>query len=132
MRQNGDTHLSRWIKRSGAGLTQKDPLTKTVNFRANRFFYGKKLTDGFEHLSYSRPDLNSEQLSENARTFYHEMNLRRTVREFDTRPVPVEVIENIIRAAGTAPSGAHNQPWTFCLIHDPEIKRKIRVAAEEE
>ena len=60
------------------------------------------------------------------------MNQRRTVREFDTRPVPVEVIENIIRAAGTAPSGARKQPWTFCLIHDPEIKRKIRVAAEEE
>jgi len=92
----------------------------------------KKLINGFEHLSYSRPDLSLEKLSENARTFYHEMNQRRTVREFDTRPVPVDVIENIIRAAGTAPSGAHKQPWTFCLIQDPEIKRKIRAAAEEE
>lgn len=60
------------------------------------------------------------------------MSSRRTVREFDTRQVPMEVIENILRTAGTAPSGAHKQPWTFCLISDPEIKTKIRHAAEAE
>jgi len=46
----------------------------------------KKLINGFEHLSYSRPDVSLEELSQNARTFYHEMNQRQTVREFDTRP----------------------------------------------
>lgn len=60
------------------------------------------------------------------------MNQRRTVREFDSRSIPLDVMENIIRTAGTAPSGAHKQPWTFCLISDPEMKKQIRIAAEEE
>lgn len=67
-----------------------------------------------------------------SREFYLEMDQRRTVREFDPRPIPVEVMENIILTASTAPSGSHNQPWTFCLVSDPGIKRKIREAAEEE
>lgn len=67
-----------------------------------------------------------------SREFYLEMDQRRTVREFDPRPIPVEVMENIILTASTAPSGAHNQPWTFCLVSDPGIKRKIREEAEEE
>ena len=60
------------------------------------------------------------------------MNQRRTVREFDSRNIPLDVMENIIQTAGTAPSGAHKQPWTFCLISDPEMKKQIRIAAEEE
>ncbi len=60
------------------------------------------------------------------------MNQRRTVREFDSRNISLNVMENIIRTAGTAPSGAHKQPWTFCLISDPEMKKQIRIAAEEE
>lgn len=92
----------------------------------------KKLINGFEHVSYSRPEISSEKLSENALNFYLSMDERRTVREFDTKHVPIEVMENIILTAGTAPSGAHKQPWTFCLIQDPNIKRKIREAAEEE
>lgn len=68
----------------------------------------------------------------NAFSFFEKMNKRRTVRSIDSRMVPEEIIENIIRTAATAPSGAHKQPWTFCLISDPEIKKQIRVAAEEE
>ena len=60
------------------------------------------------------------------------MNRRRSVRMFSDRPVPREVIENIILTAGTAPSGANKQPWRFVAIQDPAIKREIRVAAEEE
>lgn len=93
---------------------------------------GKKMIRGFEHVSYSRPDIGLEKLRENALNFYQAMDQRRTVREFDSKPIPVEVIEHIILTAGTAPSGAHKQPWTFCLIQDPGIKRKIRLAAEEE
>ena len=48
------------------------------------------------------------------------MNQRRTVREFDSRNIPLDVMENIIQTAGTAPSGAHKQPWTFCLISEGE------------
>jgi len=64
--------------------------------------------------------------------FYALMDHRRTVREFSTRPVPLQLIEQIIRIAGTAPSGANKQPWTFCIISDPMIKMKIREAAENE
>lgn len=64
--------------------------------------------------------------------FFHELNKRRSVREFSSDPVPRIVIENIIKAASTAPSGAHKQPWTFCVVSDTEIKKQIREAAEEE
>ena len=57
---------------------------------------------------------------------------RRTVRHFSSDPLPLEVVERCILAAGTAPSGAHKQPWHFCLITDPAIKKKIREAAEKE
>ncbi|GAB2476086.1 MAG: nitroreductase family protein [Cytophagales bacterium] len=92
----------------------------------------KKEINGHPHIRYQRPEISEADLKTKAESFFVEMNQRRTVREFDSRPVPLEVMENIIRTAGTAPSGAHKEPWTFCLISDPDIKRKIREAAEEE
>lgn len=67
-----------------------------------------------------------------SQTYFQFMNTRRSVREFSDKPVPNEVLENIIRTASTAPSGAHKQPWSFCLITNPEIKKRIREAAEKE
>jgi len=67
-----------------------------------------------------------------ASDFFIEMKRRRTVRDFSDRPVPHDVIENCIRTAGTAPSGANQQPWHFVVVSDPEIKYQIRLAAEEE
>jgi nitroreductase len=67
-----------------------------------------------------------------ARQFFEEMNGRRSVRDFSADPVPRECIELAIRAAGTAPSGAHRQPWRFVAVDDAETKRRIRVAAEHE
>ena len=64
--------------------------------------------------------------------FYRTMRQRRTVRDFSDRPVPREVIDNALRTAGTAPSGANMQPWHFVVVSDPGIKREIRVAAEAE
>lgn len=92
----------------------------------------KKKINGFDHIQYNRPQISAEDLVNNSQEFFQFMDQRRTVREFANQPVPLEVIENIIKTASTAPSGAHKQPWTFCLISDPEIKRKIRLAAEEE
>ena len=63
---------------------------------------------------------------------YQWMNQRRSLRQFDDRPVPREVIAHLILTASTAPSGANKQPWTFCAISDPALKRQIREAAEEE
>ena len=67
-----------------------------------------------------------------SKSFYQLMNIRRTVRDFSDKPVPKEIMENIISTASTAPSGAHKQPWNFCLVGDPEIKKQIRKAAEKE
>ncbi|MEN9640076.1 MAG: hypothetical protein RLZZ262_1945 [Bacteroidota bacterium] len=67
-----------------------------------------------------------------ANDWYTYMNRRRSVREFSDRDVPDELINSIILTAGTAPSGAHKQPWTFCVVRDPSLKRKIREAAEHE
>jgi nitroreductase len=67
-----------------------------------------------------------------AADFYAEIQRRRTVREFSDRPVPQTIIESCLLAAGTAPNGANLQPWHFVVIRSSEIKRKIRLAAEEE
>lgn len=67
-----------------------------------------------------------------SREFCQFMNRRRTVRDFSGKPVPLEVVEHIVMAASSAPSGAHKQPWTFCIVSDPAIKRRIREAAEKE
>lgn len=67
-----------------------------------------------------------------AHDFLETMRRRRTVRDFSDRPVPREVIEDCLLAAGTAPNGANRQPWRFVVVGDPEIKSKIRDAAEVE
>ena len=72
------------------------------------------------------------EMEQSARDFYARMRRRRTVREFSNRPVPVGIIENALRTAGTAPSGANMQPWHFVVVGNAELKRKIRVAAEIE
>lgn len=73
-----------------------------------------------------------ETMTQRAASFYEDVRRRRTVRDFSDRPVPREVIEDCIRAAGTAPNGANLQPWHFVAVSDPAIKRKIREGAEEE
>src|SRR3954469_2793955 len=60
------------------------------------------------------------------------MEARRSVRRFSPEPVPHELVENAVRVAGTAPSGANQQPWTFVVVSDPELKRRLRDAAEQE
>jgi len=67
-----------------------------------------------------------------ARAFYEELDKRRSVRMFSADPVPREAIDYAIRAASTAPSGAHQQPWTWVLVGDSDLKAKIRAAAEKE
>jgi nitroreductase len=73
-----------------------------------------------------------EEMKRRAAEFHSGVQRRRTVREFSDRPVPREVIEDCLRAAGTAPSGANMQAWHFVVVSDVAIKQKIRVAAEQE
>ena len=67
-----------------------------------------------------------------SKTFLNSLLRRRTIRDFSDKPIEREVIENCIKTAGTAPSGANMQPWHFVLISNPKIKKQIRVAAEKE
>ncbi len=76
--------------------------------------------------------LEPEGQRERLRAYHELMSRRRTVRDFSQEPVPLELIELAIATAGTAPSGANMQPWRFVVVRDPEIKRRIREAAEAE
>lgn len=73
-----------------------------------------------------------EEMRARAAAFFDEIKRRHTVREFTDKPIPQEVMEACIAAAGRAPSGANHQPWFFGLVGDPALKREIRKAAEEE
>ena len=92
----------------------------------------RKLIDGYPFVSYSKETFDTDQMKRNAKSFFEWMDKRRSVRDFSDKPVPAEVIANIILTASTAPSGAHKQPWTFCIVSNPEIKRQIRIEAEKE
>lgn len=91
-----------------------------------------KLIDGYPYIKYAHVHYEPEEMISKSAQFHEWMDTRRSVREFSDKPVPREVIENIIRSASTAPSGAHKQPWTFCVVSNPEIKSEIRKAAEKE
>ncbi|MDQ6436184.1 nitroreductase family protein [Mesorhizobium sp. LHD-90] len=71
-------------------------------------------------------------MRQGAQAFYDEIRARHTVRDFSSRPVPRDIIETCLRAAGTAPNGANHQPWHFSVIGDANMKARIRAAAEEE
>ena len=83
-------------------------------------------------IPYSLPRLTPEEMVAQSRAFYEEMNGRRSARVFSKDPVPLEAVRNCIDTACTAPSGAHKQPWTFCLVTNPSLRADIRKAAEEE
>ena len=89
-------------------------------------------------LSYSaiplpdRQDLTDDQMRAAAQAFYDKMRMRHSVRDYSDRPVPRAVIENCLRTAGSAPSGANHQPWHFAAITEPAMKARIRAEAEEE
>ncbi len=91
-----------------------------------------KVIEEHEFIKYSHVHYSAEEMKVRSANFYDWMETRRSVRDFSDKPVPKEVIENVIMAASTAPSGAHKQPWTFCVISNPEIKKQIREAAEKE
>ena len=85
-------------------------------------------TAGF--IPYAAPRIGDPQQA--GRAFLEHMDARRSVRDFSAEPVPRELIEIAVATANTAPSGAHQQPWTFVAVSDPETKHRIRLAAEEE
>jgi iodotyrosine deiodinase len=91
-----------------------------------------KMINGFPFVPYQREINSPEKMIALSNEFYNWMDQRRSVRDLSDEPVPKVVIENILLAASTAPSGAHKQPWTFCVVSNPDIKSKIRMEAEKE
>lgn len=89
------------------------------------------LINGFRHVNYNPQSFQEDEMIKRSENYFNWMDKRRTVREYSDKPVPKEIIANIIMTASTAPSGAHKQPWTFCAISNPDLKRKIRIAAEK-
>ncbi len=83
-------------------------------------------------IPYRNPTYEGKALLQRVEEFYQFMNRRRSLRMFSDKSVSKEVIQNIIMTASSAPSGANKQPWTFCAISSPEVKAKIRQAAEAE
>jgi len=92
----------------------------------------RRMPEPYPFVRYTPVRFTAEETRRAARDFYIEMDKRRSVRHFSNKRVEQEVIEDLIRTASTAPSGAHKQPWTFCVVSDPAVKQRIREAAEEE
>lgn len=90
------------------------------------------MNTGYPFVEYKGQNFTPEEMISRVEEFYEYMNQRRSVRDYSSRPVPKAVLEAIIKTAGTAPSGAHKQPWTYCLVSNNELKSRIRELAEEE
>jgi nitroreductase len=91
-----------------------------------------KIINGYPFEKYTKQTFNEDEVIARASSFYTWMNERRSVRDFSNKEIPKEIIEKIILTASTAPSGAHKQPWIFCVVSNAEIKKQIRIEAEKE
>lgn len=91
-----------------------------------------KIVEGYIFRAYEHTGFLPSDMTQQSQQFLEFMDKRRSVRDFSEKPVPREIINNIVSTASTAPSGAHKQPWTFCVVSDPVVKSKIRLEAEKE
>lgn len=91
-----------------------------------------RMINGSPFIRYTSETYNDEEMINRSKDFFEWMDKRRTVRDFSNEPVPQDVIDYILRTASTAPSGAHKQPWTFCVITDAALKARIKIEAEKE
>lgn len=91
-----------------------------------------RIIEGHEFVSHNPESFPEDETLHRSAQFYQWMEKRRTVRNFSDRPIDRKVIDHILMTASTAPSGAHKQPWTFCVVSDPKIKKAIREASEKE
>ncbi|XP_006185515.2 iodotyrosine deiodinase 1 isoform X1 [Camelus ferus] len=85
-----------------------------------------------EHIPFSHTRYPEREMVRRSQEYYELLSKRRSVRFISNEQVPMEVIDNVIKAAGTAPSGAHTEPWTFVVVKDPDTKHQIREIIEEE
>ena len=88
--------------------------------------------NGYKHVAHTSHNLSDAEMLIKSTDFHHWLDQRRSVRMFSTEPISKEIIDQLILAASTAPSGAHKQPWTFCAVSNTALKTQIRIAAEKE
>ncbi|XP_008589480.1 PREDICTED: iodotyrosine dehalogenase 1 [Galeopterus variegatus] len=88
--------------------------------------------ENVEHIPFSHTRYPEKEMAKRSQEFYELLSKRRSVRFISNEQIPMEVIDNVIKTAGTAPSGAHTEPWTFVVVKDPDVKHKIREIIEEE
>lgn len=91
----------------------------------------QKKIGGYPFIKLS-PIATRSNLVSSSKRYFDQMDARRSVRDFSDRSIPFTVIKNLIKTASTAPSGAHKQPWTFCVVKSKALKKQIREAAEKE
>jgi len=121
--------------RSASRNSSVEPLSTVFFYRETSIpclVLRPAMPDTYDTVPLDFTEYSPDEMKERAQSFYELMSGRRSVREFSDRPVPRELIATAIRTAGTAPSGANRQPWRFVAVDDPDLKREIREAAEEE
>uniref|UniRef100_A0A8V0XI76 iodotyrosine deiodinase n=1 Tax=Gallus gallus TaxID=9031 RepID=A0A8V0XI76_CHICK len=116
------------IKKTNREKEKLDTRSKSIS----RPWVDEDLRDGTDHHLEEEERYSEAEMIKRSRSFYELLNKRRSVRFLSDEPVPREVIDNVIRTAGTSPSGAHTEPWTFVVVQDPDLKHKIREIVEEE
>ena len=89
-----------------------------------------KLINNYPFIRYDKETYDENEMIQRSRRFYEWINKRRSIRDFSNKNVPREVIENIVKTACAAPSGANRQPWTFCVVSYFSLKKIIRIPAE--
>lgn len=90
------------------------------------------MAEGSNFIAYKRTTYNNDEMQKRSNDYFKWLDERRSLRVFSDKPIDKSIIENLIKSASTAPSGAHKQPWTFCAVGDATIKSEIRKAAEDE
>ncbi|MBL7980992.1 MAG: nitroreductase family protein [Flavobacteriales bacterium] len=108
----------------------KDTTTGGEGHQGNQL--GTRHAGTYRTVRYAPERYSPERTAARAADFHALLDGRRSVRHFSPEPIADAVIDDLVRAASTAPSGAHKQPWTFCVVTDPALKKAIREAAEEE
>lgn len=138
--QTGSAPADKAVGRSGPKNPNKitipdeteHPLAEFAEENTDPSFSPPLNPEDTPRIPYRPQRFTADEMIKKSREYYETLNKRRSVRFFSKDPVPLEVIENIVKAAGTSPSGAHSEPWTFVVVKDPQIKLQIREIIEQE
>ncbi|KAM4865798.1 iodotyrosine deiodinase 1 [Thomomys bottae] len=124
-RKKEETQIPPWVQEDLKETTDPRQVEEDANEQP-------EAEESAELIRYCHTRYPEREMARRSREFYELLEQRRSVRSICDEQVPMEVIENVIKAAGTAPSGAHTEPWTFVVVKDPGVKHKIREVIEEE